>query len=58
MALILCLETTTTNCSVALAKDGELISFKEDMGLNYSHAERLHAYIEEVLLKAGVEKRK
>jgi len=56
MALILCLETTTTNCSVALAKDGELISFKEDMGLNYSHAERLHAYIEEVLLKAGVER--
>ncbi|RXG31665.1 tRNA (adenosine(37)-N6)-threonylcarbamoyltransferase complex dimerization subunit type 1 TsaB [Leeuwenhoekiella marinoflava] len=54
MALILCLETTTTNCSVAIAKDGEIIGFKEDMGLDYSHAERLHAYIEEVLLQAEV----
>lgn len=54
MALILCLETTTTNCSVAIAKDGELIGFKEDMGLNYSHAERLHTYIEEVLLQAEI----
>ena len=54
MALILCIETTTTNCSVALAKDGDVLGLKEDMGLNYSHAERLHAYIEEVLLQAGV----
>ena len=54
MALILCIETTTTNCSVALAKDGDILGLKEDMGLNYSHAERLHAYIEEVLLQAGV----
>lgn len=54
MALILCIETTTTNCSVALTKDGDILGLKEDMGLNYSHAERLHAYIEEVLLQAGV----
>tara|TARA_R110002020_G_scaffold262126_2_gene476510 strand:- start:73509 stop:74183 length:675 start_codon:yes stop_codon:yes gene_type:complete len=49
MALILCLETTTTNCSVAIAKDGEVVVLREDMGLNYSHAERLHTYIAEVL---------
>ena len=49
MALILCLETTTTNCSVAIAQDGEIVVLREDMGLNYSHAERLHTYIAEVL---------
>ena len=53
MALILCLETTTTNCSVALAKDDEVIFLKEDMGLNYSHAERLHIYLTDVLTQAG-----
>ncbi len=56
MALLLCLETTTTNCSVALAKDGEILALKEDMGLNYSHAERLHIYIAEVLEQAKVSK--
>ncbi len=56
MALLLCLETTTTNCSVALANDGEILSLKEDMGLNYSHAERLHIYIAEVLEQAKVSK--
>ena len=56
MALILCIETTTTNCSVALAKDGEVLQLKEDMGLNYSHAERLHSYIQEVLDNASVSK--
>ncbi|WP_028377470.1 tRNA (adenosine(37)-N6)-threonylcarbamoyltransferase complex dimerization subunit type 1 TsaB [Leeuwenhoekiella sp. MAR_2009_132] len=54
MALILCIETTTTNCSVALANNGAVIALKEDMGLNYSHAERLHIYIQEVFEKAGV----
>lgn len=49
MALILSLETTTTNCSVALAKDGEQLILKEDMELNYSHAERLHPYVAQVL---------
>lgn len=56
MALLLCLETTTTNCSVALAKDGDILALKEDMGLNYSHAERLHIYIAEVLEQAQVAK--
>ncbi|MFI8378505.1 tRNA (adenosine(37)-N6)-threonylcarbamoyltransferase complex dimerization subunit type 1 TsaB [Leeuwenhoekiella sp. NPDC079379] len=56
MARILCIETTTTNCSVALANNGEVIALKEDMGLNYSHAERLHIYIQEVLDEAGVAK--
>ena len=49
MALILSLETTTTNCSVALAKDGRLLTMQEDMGRSYSHSERLHNYIARVL---------
>lgn len=54
MALILCIETTTTNCSVALAKDGKTIFLKEDMGLKYSHAERLHSYIADLLQEAMI----
>ncbi|APG60379.1 tRNA (adenosine(37)-N6)-threonylcarbamoyltransferase complex dimerization subunit type 1 TsaB [Christiangramia salexigens] len=49
MATILCLETATTNCSVGLAKGGKLISLREDNSGNYSHAEKLHVFIDEVL---------
>lgn len=49
MALILCIETATTNCSVALARDGEIVGLKEDYNNQYSHAERLHVYIKEML---------
>lgn len=49
MAVILCIETATTNCSVALGKDGKLLALKEDYSNNYSHAERLHIFIEEIL---------
>ncbi|MET6989032.1 tRNA (adenosine(37)-N6)-threonylcarbamoyltransferase complex dimerization subunit type 1 TsaB [Sediminicola arcticus] len=53
MALILNLETATTNCSVSLAKDGKVISIKEFDSANYSHAEQLHNYIKEVLREAS-----
>ena len=53
-ALILNIETATTNCSVALAKDGKTISILEENDKNYSHSERLHVYIEEVLAKANI----
>lgn len=49
MALILCIETATTNCSVAISKDGKLLDFREDNDKNYSHAEKLHLFIEEIL---------
>ena len=49
MAYILNIETSTTNCSVALAYNGEVIGFKEDNSSEYSHAERLHVYIDQVL---------
>lgn len=54
MAYILNIETSTTNCSVALSENGVVLGFKEDNSLEYSHAERLHVYIDEVLKTAQV----
>ena len=54
MAYILHIETTSTNCSVAVSRDYTLIALNEDNGANYSHSERLHVYIEEALNKARI----
>ena len=51
---ILNIETATTNCSVSLSKNGETIVLKEDYDKSYSHAERLHIYIDAVLKEAKV----
>lgn len=53
-ALILNIETATTNCSVSLSREGKTIVLKEDYNDNYSHAERLHVYIDDVLKEANV----
>lgn len=53
MALILNIETATTNCSVSLSKEGKTIFLKEDNSKNYSHAESLHVFIDTVLKEAG-----
>lgn len=53
---ILNIETSTTNCSVSISENGFLIGLKEDNSLQYSHAERLHIYIDEVLKSANVSK--
>ena len=58
MAAILCIETTTTNCSVALSVDGVVVSLKEDNNKQYSHAEKLHLFIEDVLAESKVSKNK
>ncbi|MCK0192195.1 tRNA (adenosine(37)-N6)-threonylcarbamoyltransferase complex dimerization subunit type 1 TsaB [Arenibacter sp. F20364] len=49
MTMILNLETATTNCSVSIAKNGEVIALREDNSPNYSHSEQLHIFIEEVM---------
>lgn len=49
MAVILCIETASTNCSVALGVEGKITSVKEDYSDNFSHAERLHLFIKEIL---------
>ena len=54
MAYILNIETATTNCSVSLSKEGETLVLKEDNSLNYSHAESLHVFIDEVLKSAQI----
>ena len=54
MPVILNLETATTNCSVSLAEDGELLALKEHDTPNYSHSEQLHVFIQEVLKMAGI----
>jgi tRNA threonylcarbamoyladenosine biosynthesis protein TsaB len=51
---ILNIETATKNCSVALAKAGKTIVCKEIAEEGYSHAERLHVFIEEVIKEAGI----
>lgn len=54
MANILCLETATTNCSVGIAKDGQLKLLKEDNSKGYSHAEKLHVFINEILRESNL----
>ncbi|MCJ7468522.1 MAG: tRNA (adenosine(37)-N6)-threonylcarbamoyltransferase complex dimerization subunit type 1 TsaB [Maribacter sp.] len=49
MAIILHIETATTNCSVSVAKDGKLLAIKEQDTPNYSHSEQLHVFINDVL---------
>ncbi|WP_346880721.1 tRNA (adenosine(37)-N6)-threonylcarbamoyltransferase complex dimerization subunit type 1 TsaB [uncultured Algibacter sp.] len=55
MIFILNIETATTNCSVSVSKNGKTIAIKEDNDKNYSHAERLHVYIDEVLKEAQIQ---
>ena len=55
MSFILNLETATKNCSVALAKDGKTITCKEIAAQNFSHAEKLHVFIEEILNENNVQ---
>ena len=54
MKFILNIETATKICSVALGKDGELISFREQGG-QYSHAELITTFIQEVIAEAKIE---
>ena len=55
MSLILNIETATKNCSVSLSNHGEIISCIEVAEQGYSHAEKLHVFIEQVLLESSVQ---
>ena len=55
MANILCIETASTNCSVALGVNGEIVAVKEDYDQGYSHAERLHLFIRDILKDNNLE---
>lgn len=56
MALILNIETATKNCSVSIAKDGAILALKELNNAGYSHAEKLHVFIDDVLTEANLKR--
>jgi tRNA threonylcarbamoyladenosine biosynthesis protein TsaB len=55
LSIILNIETATKNCSVSLAKNGEILAIKELNNGNYSHAEVLHPFIDDILKEAKVD---
>lgn len=48
MSRILCLETSTTNCSVCIGESDQILALKEFNSAQYSHAEKLHSFIDEI----------
>lgn len=55
MAIILNIETATKNCSVSLSKNGKTLFCKEHADQGYSHAEKLHVFIDEVIKECQVD---
>jgi tRNA threonylcarbamoyladenosine biosynthesis protein TsaB len=55
LTAILNIETSTKNCSVSVAVNGKTVTIKELNDGGYSHAEKLHQFIEEVLKEASVQ---
>ncbi len=53
MTYILNIETSTTVCSVSLARDGELLAYRE-LNDGFTHAENLHLFIQALLVEAGI----
>ena len=54
LVYILNIETATKNCSVSISRNGELLAVKELNNGNYSHAEVLHPFINDVLKEANI----
>ncbi|MEG2759671.1 MAG: tRNA (adenosine(37)-N6)-threonylcarbamoyltransferase complex dimerization subunit type 1 TsaB [Rikenellaceae bacterium] len=54
MSLILCIETGTDVCSVALSKGGVLLSLREST-LEHSHGEKLAVFVEEMFSESKVD---
>jgi tRNA threonylcarbamoyladenosine biosynthesis protein TsaB len=54
MGYILNIETATKNCSVALAKNGVTILCKEMAEQGFSHAEKLHVFMEEIIKETEI----
>ena len=53
MALILCIETGTDICSVALARDGEMIALRES-DLGHEHARKVAVFTQELLREHNI----
>lgn len=54
MNYILNIETATKQCSVSISKEGKTIVCNEIAEEGYSHAERLHVFIEDCVKEAGI----
>jgi len=54
LAYILNIETSTTNCSVAIFNDLNLIEFAEVNTGDYSHSKSLHVFIDSILKKSKI----
>jgi len=54
LGYILNIETATKNCSVSLSNNGETIICKEIAGIGYSHAEKLHVFIEDIFKETNL----
>jgi len=54
LPIILNIETSTKNCSVSIAENGKIIALKELVDMKYSHAEKLHPFISEVMKEGKV----
>ena len=52
---ILCLETSSTNCSVSISNENKIIYTKESDGEGYKHSEFLHSFIEESMVNSKLE---
>lgn len=55
MAIILNIETATKNCSVCLSEDDKILALSEFNEGQFSHAEKLHTFILDVLEISGRE---
>ena len=55
MGIILNIETATKNCSVSVADGAKILAFKELNEGKFSHAEKLHSFILEVIEVAKIE---
>ncbi len=53
MATILCIETATSICSVALSRNSKVVTHREISG-GYAHAEKLVQFISELIAEAGI----
>lgn len=53
---ILHIETSTKACSVALSKNDECIKYKEFLGQNFSHAEKLPGFIDDIINESEIDK--
>ncbi len=54
MGIILNIETATKNCSVSISKGKEIVALKELNEGKFSHAEKLHSFIQDIVKEAGL----